>query len=213
MKTKRVTTTNRLGTYLTATVGTSLLAAVQSDAAIVAIDIEPTGFNIAGPNGNAPSGDYRLAYDFPMAGGGLMVAFNGFDSQYIYGIIGVSGLEFATAGALLTPTNFSSGTPIGSGAFIVGNPYNSIFGVSGVDVVTDFGPNSFMGFRTAQGNYGWLEVTWTGLTNEFEILGGAYEDQAGVPIAAGAIPEPVSMLSTMGMLASGLLIRRRKLAA
>jgi hypothetical protein len=61
-------------------------------------------------------------------------------------------------------------------------------------------------------------VTWDSSTDTFEILSGAYEDQVGVAINAGdtgvsAIPEPVSMLSTMGMLASGLLIRRRKLAA
>ena len=60
-------------------------------------------------------------------------------------------------------------------------------------------------------------MTWNG-TDTFEIISGAFEDQAGVAINAGdtgvsAIPEPMSMLSTMGMLASGLLIRRRKLAA
>ena len=74
-----------------------------------------------------------------------------------------------------------------------------------------------MGFKTAHGQYGWLEVTWDRGKDEFEIISGAYESEVGVAILAGqgasAIPEPASVLSTMGMLASGLLIRRRKQVA
>jgi hypothetical protein len=84
-------------------------------------------------------------------------------------------------------------------------------------VTIDIGPSGF-NIAGPNGNvqlgYGWLEVRWTGSTNQFQILAGAYEDQVGVPILTPtAIPEPASALSTMGMLASGLLIRRRKLAA
>ena len=212
MKTKRVTTSNRLGTYLTATVGTSLLAAVQSDAAIVTIDLGPTGFDIAGPNGNA-LGSVNGAYHFPMVdGGGLYVA-NGSHSQY--GLFGTDGLDFASAGADATPTKFLSGEWIGCEANFNNDRNNTLFSSNGYNA-PDFVQNNYMGFKTAQGNYGWLEVKWTDSTNEFQILRGAYEDRAEVPIKAGdigAIPEPVSMLSTMGMLASGLLIRRRKLAA
>jgi hypothetical protein len=63
-----------------------------------------------------------------------------------------------------------------------------------------------MGFRTATGNYGWLEVTWNSTSNEFQILSGAYEDQVGVAILAGdtgtaAVPEPSTF--AMGALLSG----------
>jgi hypothetical protein len=44
-----------------------------------------------------------------------------------------------------------------------------------------------------------------------------FNDTPGASIAAGdgltAVPEPASVLSTMGLLASGLMLRRRKLAA
>ena len=211
MKTKRITQSNRLGAYLTATVGTSLLAAVQSDAAIVTIDIGPGGFDIAGINGNASPGGLDYVFDFPLAGGGTLAVVNGYTEAF--GITAGDGLDFATAG-FFDPTNFSRGLSIGPLATFRNDPNYPVFSSYGIRGGDDFGPDSFMGFKTAQGNYGWLEVTWTGSTNQFAILAGAYEDQAGVPILAGAsaIPEPVSMLSTMGMLASGLLIRRRKRA-
>ena len=77
-----------------------------------------------------------------------------------------------------------------------------------------------MGFRTDQGNYGWLEVTWDPTTKEFEILSGAYESDAGVAIAAGdtggggvsAIPETSSVLGLAGLVAGSAFLRRRKAA-
>jgi hypothetical protein len=79
----------------------------------------------------------------------------------------------------------------------------------------DFGPGSYIGFRSANNHYGYLEVTWTSATNTFEVLSGAYESQPGVGIRAGAaaIPEPSSAALSLGALAAGVFVRRRKQAA
>ncbi len=65
-----------------------------------------------------------------------------------------------------------------------------------------------MGFKTAQGNYGWLEVTWAGATDTFQIYSGAYESVANVAILAGdtgtsAVPEPGQVASSLLLLALG----------
>jgi hypothetical protein len=81
-----------------------------------------------------------------------------------------------------------------------------------------------MGFKTAEGNYGWLEVTWNSSTPQFEIFGAAYESDVGVAIKAGdtgsaaAVPEidPNGLASALSLVmgsAAMLEQRRRKRAA
>jgi hypothetical protein len=82
----------------------------------------------------------------------------------------------------------------------------------------DFGAGSYMGFKTNQGNYGWLEVTWAGATDTFEIYSGAYESVANVAILAGdtgtsAVPEPGQVASSLLLLAlgaAGVAIQRQR---
>jgi hypothetical protein len=217
MKTKRVPQSNRLGAYLTATVGTSLLAAVPSDAAIVTLDIGPSGLIIGGLNAGLVAGESKPRENFPVPGGGTLVIDDHFGAYT--GIGSVAGLTFASTGGYATPKNFPLGVSIDGGSTFTGPPGATWFLYDDASRVAspDFGPDSFMGFKTALGHYGWLEVRWDDTTEDFEILSGAYEDQVGVAINAGdtgvsAVPEPASALSTMGMLASGLLIRRRKRA-
>ena len=77
-----------------------------------------------------------------------------------------------------------------------------------------------MGFQTAQGNLGWLEVTWSGATDTFQVYSGAYESVAGVTILAGdtgggtsAVPEPTQVASSLLLLAlgsAGVAIQRQR---
>ena len=154
--------------------------------------------------------------DFPISGGGYLYITNHQKGQFT-AIFGIFGLYFASTGPVASPQNFSTGADIDSAATFKSGLQGVAFGEYGVES-PNFGPDSFMGFRTSQGNYGWLEVTWDNVSENFEILAGAYEDQVGAGIAAGdtgisAIPEPASVLGTMGLLASGLLLRTRRKAA
>ena len=77
-----------------------------------------------------------------------------------------------------------------------------------------------MGFKTAQGNFGWLEVTWAGATDTFQLYSAAYESVAGVAILAGdtgggtsAVPEPGQVASSLLLLtlgAAGVAIQRQR---
>ena len=208
MKTKRRTTTDRLGAYLTATLGIGCLAG-NSEAAIQIIDITP----FAGPNGGVSSGS-SSTFNFAGVTNGLQI-YNNDAVWHQWGLDGDYGVYFAVNGFYHGYIRkFASGATIDGDAQFSGTVAYTAFRFGPEPAALDFGSNSFVGFK-ANGNFGWLKVTWDSSTDTFEIWSGAYET-SGAPILAGdlgAIPEPVSMLSTMGMLASGLLIRRRKLAA
>jgi hypothetical protein len=129
--------------------------------------------------------------------------------------ISASGAQIAYSGGFASPVDFDAGFLIdGTSSFSAFKPFLffSFYHYSS----NTFGANSFIGFRSGNNHYGWLEVTWDSVSKDFEFIKGAFNDVAGEGIEAGrgasAIPEPASVLSTMGMLASGLLIRRRKLA-
>lgn len=222
---------SRLGTYLAAGLGATTGVAATSDAAIIQIDIGPSGFNIGGVNGGVAAGTYQFFDNFPFAGQGLIGIANAATAGGTY--TGLFGGEGATEGAVLwlanggntvepfnlaSPTNFAKDAPIdGNTPFGVdGSPWHTLFKVS-VDTTSavspDFGPNSYMGFRTASGNYGWLEVTWTSATNEFQILSGAYESVPGATILAGQIapvPEPstLAMGGVAALVCGGAALRR-----
>ena len=76
-----------------------------------------------------------------------------------------------------------------------------------------------MGFQTSQGNYGWLAVTWTASSDQFQILSGAYESEAGVGIRAGAggpgpaaVPEPGTWAAAALLVGGAGFMRWRKRA-
>jgi len=201
--------TARLGAYLAAGLGVSGSAMSTSEAAIVIIDIDPSGFNIGGVNAGLDDGSGLTRYDFPFTGAGSLVVFNG---PYIWGLYGDRGLSFASGGSIASPYKFSLGASIGSSANWGANTYGSSFQVFSY-VSPNFAPGSYMGFRTAQGNYGWLEVTWDSASQDFRIFSGAYEDQAGVAIRAGdgagpaAVPEPGTWAAA-ALLAGGAAFAR-----
>jgi hypothetical protein len=206
--------TARLGVYLAAGLGVSGAAMSTSEAAIVIIDIGPSGFDVDGVNAGVAL--YSLLYrdNFPLTGAGRLYAANGFFGG-VWGLAGVSGLSFANGGSIASPSKFSLGAAIGSSAnwdtagVAVVNPFFQYITFAS----PDFGPGSYMGFRTAQGNYGWLEVTWDSASKDFQILSGAYEDQVGVAILAGggagpaAVPEPGTWAAA-ALLAGGAAFAR-----
>ncbi len=200
----------------------ALLCAVSisapTQAAIIGIDLGPSGFDILGAGGNAPAGGTISVDDFPFAGSGSLFLSNG-DVQtigadtWIYtGLEGVFGLEFANGGAEATPVNFAAGQTIGPAANFSEADSFSLFRYSfngNATTSPDFGAGSFMGFRATTDAtdyfYGWLEVTWSGGSGEFSILSGAYESLANTAIAAGAtssaVPEPSQITATLLLLA------------
>jgi len=181
--------TARLGVYLAAGLGVSGAAMSTSEAELITINIGPSGFNIGDVNAGLALYSFLSRDNFPLTGAGRLYVFNGLYGGT--GLNGSSGLSFANGGGYASPSKFSLGDSIGSSANWSNGQDNFFQFYSAVS--PDFGPGSYMGFRTAQGNYGWFEVTWDSASQDFQIFSGAYEDQAGVAILAGGaapIPEP-----------------------
>jgi hypothetical protein len=213
MKPQEGSARDRLGSYLAAAVGIGSLV-TAADAAVVNLDVS----SIAGINGGLPTGQ-RLTASLASLGSALDGDFILSHHESVYGsvftgIFPTAGASMANAGSSNTPTNFSGGTPIGSDSAFTADKYNNLFATNSY-VSPDFGAGSFIGFKSGDGHYGWLKVTWDSSNGNFEILGGAYEDVAGVAIQAGlsAVPEPAGMLGTLGLLAGGAFVRRRKQVA
>jgi len=226
MKTKRKSTpSTRLGAYLTAGVGLGTIAG-SADAAIVNIDISAAGYNIGGANGGLVHQSIAVE-NFTSIGTSLQL-YNYRSESNVWGDIGLAisatdgGIAVSSSFIYNSPHMFSAGDLIGpvsmaGVAEFSQLPWMSRFSTGDykTDEVFSKDPKSFIGFENNAGDFGWLQVTWNG-SDTFEILGGAYNDTAGVAIKAGeltAVPEPTSVLSTMGLLASGLMLRRRKQAA
>jgi hypothetical protein len=208
---------NRLAAYLATGIGAGLVATPVADAAIVTIDITDTGFNLDGPNaGLSPSFNPTITNNFPISGGGSIFTFDIIDGPK--GIDAINGLLFASGLGYTTPVKFTPNQSIDSYANWNSGP--PIFFSLYSDESPDFGPGSYMGFKTAQGNYGWLEVTWAGATDTFQIYSAAYESVAGVAILAGdtgggtsAVPEPGQVASSLLLLtlgAAGVALNRRQ---
>ncbi len=213
-------TSSFLTGFLAMLVAAGLLSSAgTAQAAIVNINIGPTGFNIGGINGGLALDDYIGIDNFPISGNLLYL-----DNYSSYrGVSGNGGLLFATTTDLATPVNFSlgatidSGSTYGPGAFSVFRYYDFVGSTEYVS--PDFGSGSYMGFQTSQGNYGWLEVTWTASSEQFQILSGAYESTPNVSILAGAggpgpaaVPEPGTWAAAALLAGGAAFMRWRKRA-
>ena len=208
---------NRLAAYLATGIGAGLVATPAADAAIVTIDITSTGFDLDGPNAGVSPGGSTNKNHFPIFNGGTIHAFNmnGFAPKGLYG---AGGLSFAAGSSNASPVKFTPYQSIDSSANWKSGPSN-FFSIGGTES-PDFASGSYMGFRTLQGNYGWLEVTWAGATDAFQVYSGAYESVAGVAILAGdtgggtsAVPEPGQVASSLLLLtlgAAGVAIQRQR---
>jgi len=189
--------------------------AQNAQAELITIDIGPTGFNIGGIGGGIKNGTAATVENFPISNNDLGI-FNNSSIGTFSGLASAGGLSFASGIDTATPERFGPNATIGSSSSYSGG-FESLFKFDGMGVSPDFGPNSYMGFQTSQGNYGWLEVTWTAWSSEFQILSGAYESVAGTSIVtpgAAPIPEPGTW-AAMAIFAGGAAFagwRRRKSA-
>lgn len=204
------TSAARLTGYLAAGVGAGIVGTAPAEAGIVQINIGPSGFSIDGINGGLAAGYYSVTNNFPTTGGGQLALSNGYASQW--GLSPGGNLAFAASTSTASPTKFTAGQTIsGSTTFQTSN-YFTVFR-DGSTASPNFGAGSYMGFRTAQNYYGWLEVTWNSTSNQFQILSGAYENTANTPINAAAVPEPATIAMT-GVaalaLGAGAIRRARK---
>ena len=207
---------NRLAAYLATGIGAGLVTTPAADAAIVTIDITSSGWDLDGVNaGVSPGSSISKNLHFPILNGGTLHAFNmnGFAPKGLYG---AGGLSFAAGSSNASPVKFTLYQSIDSLAnWKSGN--SNFFSIGGIES-PDFASGSYMGFRTLQGNYGWLEVTWAGATDAFQVYSGAYESVAGVAILAGdtgtsAVPEPGQVASSLLLLtlgAAGVAIQRQR---
>lgn len=205
----------RLGAYLAAGLGASTVATPTADAAIVNINIGPTGFNIGGINGGLNNGVMAQVFNFPFSGGGLLRVYNNYSGSGIFGLFGRDGVLFAVNGGTASPRNFALNATINNSASFA---YSSTFTSFkyGVSESPDFGPGSYMGFKTTANNFGWLEVTWSSNNNQFQILSGAYESTPGVAILAGqgagpaAVPEPGTWAAAALLVGGATYLRWRR---
>ncbi len=196
-----------------------------SRAAVVSIDVGTGGLNITGVNAGIPAGgsagihipglnqtlwiynaathyfssssttvwgfkgDYPLSISWHPIGGADVPCS---PTRYLTGDV-ISGHPVYVFTSELARTAFriDSAGPFSHYGAAPGGGYNW--------ASSDFGPGSYVGF-ISNGCYGYLEVTWSSVTNEFRVLSGAYESVAGVPIVAGAtpIPAPAPLISLVG---------------
>lgn len=211
----------RLAAYMATGVGAIGLG-TSSQAAVVSIDLTGyTGDNmgIAPGPGAYPTG--RLTINNFGGSGTKLIAFNNVYGNYT----GLSVQSMAggstPVGTLITTGSGSNDTPINVGAGVAVGPssgyfaegYSSTVFKNSLRSAPDFGPNSFIGFRTVAGQYGYIEVLWTASTSTFKLVSAAYESTPGVAIqtpgggGGGAVPEPASG-AVVALLMGGTALRQ-----
>ncbi len=207
---------SRLGAYLA--IGAGILGTHSAEAEIVPIDIGPTGFNITGVNGGVAAGTVETISNFPISGSNILTLINRPSAGYL-GLAFSSG-GIAHNGGFADPRDFLGGTTIDSSFTFSNDEFRTEFRYINV-ISPAFGNNSYLGFRTSQGNYGWIKATWNG-TDTFQLYSAAYESTPGVAIVAGdsgtAVPEidPSGLASAMSLVMGSVAMleqRRRKRAA
>lgn len=167
----------------------------SSQAAVISIDL--TGYT--GDNLGLASGTSQNFYFIPGSTFFAANAYNGYTGVSVQGITG-AGIAATTGNGIAdTPIKFGPGSLIGPASGTFESGYSTTVFKNSARTVGDFGPSSFLGFKTDQVNgvnyYGYIEVLWNASNNTFKLVSAAYED-TGAPIqtpgGSGAVPEPAS---------------------
>lgn len=198
----------RLGAYLVTGVGAIGMGS-SADAGVISIDL--TGFT--GDNMGISSGGFSMLYFIPGSTLFAVNAYNGNTGISVQGITGAGIAATAGNGSADTPIKFGPGSVIGptSGSFDSG--YSTTVFKSPARTAGDFGPNSYIGFKTDLVNgvnyYGYIEVLWTASTNTFNLVSAAYDDTgAAIQTPGGApVPEPASG-AVVALLMGGTALRQ-----
>ncbi len=215
MKTKQTTTTDRLGSYLTAAIGIGTLAGT-ADAAIVTFSNSGSFIEGTVDDGDQPTiiialGDGSNLLIDPYSSGSYLELT--FDDAFPY-TGRFTGVGTFSGGSYPGISLLGFGDPIfanNSG----NSPYTGSLIASGVPQ-SDFVGNvsGYIGFVTPNNNKGWLSVEFNSDTGLFAYNGGAVatmgEDLTAGATGISAVPEPASTLSLLGLLSSGLLLRQRR---
>ena len=192
--------------------------------------------DFTGPNAGLTNGSQKNFIVEPINGNRLRLNIENLQGQPgLYNSVGFSkGGDPSTHGLIAyggfsqpgkfphvaTPTAFSFGTSIDNSAFSSslgdsfgrGPNFRLRYG-TGQEYLSPDITNKYLAFKTGitgpntAANYGWIKVNWNATTRVFELLGAAYESEAGVAIMAGdtgaaAVPEP----STMAVFGLGALV-------
>lgn len=190
----------RPSTVVAAVLGGTLALAAPADAAVVALDL--TALNLSGLNAGVAAGSSDNRSINPPGGNSFIVYNDG-----IKGMDENFGIQFANVSGSVELAKFTTGSFIG-GSYTAwsGSGYFYDAGSSPSISAPNFGPNSFIGFRIANGsdwNYGYLEALWDG--TDFQFLSGEYESTVNTAIQVPA-PGAAALLAMAGLTGS----RRRR---
>jgi len=205
--------TQKLQNYLIGLGGVSLLAST-SNAAVFTMDIS----SISGPNAGVPVGGQAYV-DLSTLDSGLIGIFN-IPNKPANNLVGVSGHKVGAGNETMIaksgsdPKRFGSGETIDATAGTFTSGYQGLFFYGAGNKVPAWNAGSYLGFKSGNNRYGYLEVTWNPDTDTFQILSGAYESVENAGITT-PIPEPEA--STLALLVAGagavVALRRRKAVA
>ncbi|MCP4012436.1 MAG: PEP-CTERM sorting domain-containing protein [Phycisphaeraceae bacterium] len=220
-------TESRLHRYAIAAASVPLATLATTQSVVADIVYESTEGLTIGSFGAIP--DYTVLSIGDYGAIQLAAGHNSAGPEYLFRAVAVSDskggerpigmvVNFSSGSSkVLELQRFAAGDLIGS----AGSLNKSGIGVSGKDEVFVEGPfaeggSGYLGFAIEMEGvgeeayrYGWIGVAWDPSTFELTIDGFAYETDAGVGIAAGAIPAP-GALGLFGLAAGAAGIRRKR---
>jgi len=211
-----------------ASVGAGILGTQSAEATPMQIDLAAAGnpgVDIRGPNAGLSFGSKNV-FNFPLSNGGTLNVRTYGGGPGSTGLSTFAGLKIAVDGGNASPHNFAYGASIGDtspGVTWSSDATQTYFYAYTAGKSPNFGVDSYLGFKTSQGNYGWLKATWDRDSYDFQLYSGYYESVAGASINAGqtssaAVPEidPSGLASAMSLVMGSVAMleqRRRKRAA